>query len=78
MTEKTDVNANFLNSDWWETVTVEDVKAEIAKGADVNARDKEGSTPLMCANESKIRKFLRLYLRQGQMLMQKTMKVRLR
>lgn len=26
-----------MNADWWETATVEDVEAEIAKGADVNA-----------------------------------------
>ena len=42
MTENTDINANFLNADWWETATVEDVEAEIAKGADVNAEDKDG------------------------------------
>lgn len=35
MTENTDVNANFLNADWWKTATIEDVKAEMAKGADV-------------------------------------------
>ena len=31
---------NFFNEDWWKTATVEDVKAEIANGADVNAKDK--------------------------------------
>ena len=39
MTENTDVNANFLDADWWKTATVEDIEAEIAKGADVNAMD---------------------------------------
>ena len=38
MTENTDVNANFLDADWWKTATIEDVKAEMAKGADVNAQ----------------------------------------
>ncbi|MBR3676095.1 MAG: ankyrin repeat domain-containing protein [Alphaproteobacteria bacterium] len=48
MTE--DVNANFLDENWWKTATVEDVKAEIAKGADVNARDDFGETVLMYAS----------------------------
>ena len=43
------INVNFLDADWWKTATVEDVKAEIAKDADVNARDVEGTTPLMFA-----------------------------
>ena len=31
------VNANFLNPEWWQTAMPEDVEAEIKKGADVNA-----------------------------------------
>lgn len=49
MTENTDVNANFLDADWWKTATVEDVRAEIAKGADVNVVDDKGRSVLMIA-----------------------------
>lgn len=31
------VNANFLNPEWWQTAMPKDVAAEIEKGADVNA-----------------------------------------
>ena len=31
------VNANFLNPEWWQTAMPKDVAAEIKKGADVNA-----------------------------------------
>ena len=34
-----DENTNFLNEDWWETATPDDVRAEIKRGADVNARE---------------------------------------
>ena len=47
-----DVNANFLDADWWRTATVEDVKAEIAKGADVKAEDRFRGTALMLAAEN--------------------------
>ena len=44
---------NFFNEDWWKTATVEDVEAEIANGADVNAKDvldkTKGFTALMFA-----------------------------
>ena len=49
MTNKRNKNANFLNADWWNPATIEDVKAEIAKGADINGRDPEWTTPLMFA-----------------------------
>ena len=38
---------NFLNEDWWRTATVEDVKAEIDAGADVNVKNEYGETVLM-------------------------------
>ena len=56
MTEN--VNENFLSYEWWKTATIDDVKAEIKKGADINARAGYialGMTPLMHAvrdNES--------------------------
>ena len=40
---------NFFNPDWWKIATVEDVKTEIANGADVNAKDKDGWTALTIA-----------------------------
>lgn len=40
---------NFFNEDWWKTATVEGVKAEIANGADVNAKDVVGQTALIFA-----------------------------
>ena len=43
------VNANFLDVDWWERATLDDVKAEITKGADVNAKNYNSITPLMFA-----------------------------
>ena len=47
---------NFFNEDWWKTATVEGVKAEIANGADVNAKDvldkTKGFTALMFAATS--------------------------
>ena len=45
------VNENFLDYDWWETATLEDVQAEIANGADVNAKNDnfDGWTALMYA-----------------------------
>lgn len=47
MTEN--VNENFLSYEWWKTATVDDVKAEIKKGADVNAKDVFDVTALMVA-----------------------------
>ncbi len=44
------INKNFLNSDWWAKATVDDVEAEIAKGADINSRDIHGATALMWAS----------------------------
>ncbi|MBR1601239.1 MAG: ankyrin repeat domain-containing protein, partial [Alphaproteobacteria bacterium] len=41
------INKNFLNPDWWKRATIKDVEAEIAKGADVNAKDDKGITALM-------------------------------
>lgn len=41
------INKNFLNPDWWAKATVDDVEAEIAKGADVNARNDDGLTALL-------------------------------
>ena len=46
------INKNFLDDDWWETATTDDVKAEIAKGADVNASDDKGITVLMYASKN--------------------------
>lgn len=42
-----DVNANFLDDSWWETANAWDVKDEIAKGADVNAKNEYGSPVLL-------------------------------
>ena len=42
-------NTNFLDVNWWKTATVEDVKTELANGADVNTEDKYGSPALMLA-----------------------------
>lgn len=39
-------NANFLNADWWKTATIEDVKAEIANGADVNTQSTDLLRPI--------------------------------
>lgn len=41
------INKNFLDPNWWDTATVEDIKAELAKGADINVIDKYGWTPLI-------------------------------
>ncbi len=40
---------NLVNADWWKTATLDKVKAEIANGADVNAKDNEGLTALILA-----------------------------
>lgn len=34
-----DVNANFLDADWWKTATVEDVRYVISNGLNINAMD---------------------------------------
>ena len=40
---------NLVSADWWKTATLDKVKAEIANGADVNAKDNEGLTALILA-----------------------------
>lgn len=54
----TNVNANFLNPEWWKTAKPEDVEAEIKKGAAINARDSDNKTPLIhavrCTKNSEI------------------------
>ena len=40
---------NFHNPDWWKTATLEDVVKEINQGADIHAKDKDNTTPLMFA-----------------------------
>ena len=43
-------NTNFLDVNWWKTATLEDVKTEIANGADVNLEvkyDETHSTPIL-------------------------------
>ena len=42
-------NKNFLNYAWWRNATPKDVLSEINKGADVNAKNKEGWTTLIFA-----------------------------
>lgn len=42
-----DVNENFMNENWWETATVEDIEAEIARGADILAEYKKGGATLL-------------------------------
>lgn len=39
MTDKKDVNDNFLNYNWWKTASLADVKAENIKGVNINAKD---------------------------------------
>lgn len=39
----------LLNLGYWKTATPQSVQEEIDNGADVNARDGDGSTPLMKA-----------------------------
>lgn len=60
------INKNFLNSDWWAKATVDDVEAEIAKGADVNISDNLGLTPLMHAvGNSKNPEITKLLIKNG-------------
>ena len=40
---------NLCNEDWLKTATTSDVKAELDAGADVMARNENGSTPLHSA-----------------------------
>lgn len=57
-----DVNQNFLDRNWWKTATIEDIKAEIAKGADIRAINNEGKTVFDYAverNDVEIIDFLR-------------------
>ena len=42
---------NLCESFWWKTATMADVQAELDAGADVMARDEDGSTPLHWAAE---------------------------
>ena len=66
MTENTDINANFFSIFWWMNATVENVKAEIAKGADVNAKNEYGWTPFMYAAEySENPEIVRLMVEKG-------------
>jgi len=37
---------NLCDEDWWESASVETLQQELANGAGVNARDKDGLTPL--------------------------------
>lgn len=37
----------LCDENWWETANASDVQAELDAGADVNARDENGSTPIM-------------------------------
>jgi ankyrin repeat protein len=49
------LSTNTQTKDFFELVTAgtpQDVQAAISKGADVNARDKDDMTPLMCAAET--------------------------
>ena len=43
----------LLSRMWWTLATPDDVKEEIASGADINARDQNGLTPLMYATYNK-------------------------
>lgn len=43
------ITTNFFDIEWWKTAQIEDVQAEIAKGASVKERNKEGQTPLIIA-----------------------------
>ena len=36
----------LCDDDWWKTATTADLQAELSGGADVMARDEDGSTPL--------------------------------
>lgn len=42
----------FLNCEYWQTATIDDVKQEIANGVDVNAQDEYGYTVLIFASMS--------------------------
>ena len=44
---------NFFNEDWWKTATVEDVEAEIANGADVNAKLAIGTVLMVAVGVNK-------------------------
>ena len=37
---------NLCSERWWKTASTADLKAELKSGANVNARDKDGTTPL--------------------------------
>ncbi|MDC3309545.1 ankyrin repeat domain-containing protein [bacterium] len=39
----------LCDDNWWQTATASNVQAELDAGADVNARDKDGYTPLLLA-----------------------------
>lgn len=41
---------NLISADWWKKATLEDVKREIANGADVNAKDNGNFSVLMIAS----------------------------
>lgn len=56
---------NLINADWWKTATFEDVKAEIDKGANVNAKNDNEETPLHLAAYQNNPKIIELLVENG-------------
>ena len=62
--EQNNVN-NLVDADWWKTATFEDVRREIDKGADVNAKNDNEETPLHLAAYQNNPKIIELLVENG-------------